>query len=277
MSNDIFFSVMICCYNSEQYLKETIDSIVNQSYTNWEIIAVNDGSSDGTEGIIQNYIDKGIPIIYHYQENAGFANARNKAMSLASGDWIAIIDHDDVCLLDRLEIQSTHIRKNPNAKLFFANTIHFNNKGVEIRNQYDRFDPCELDLSKGKALNHLLIHGCFIDTESVVFNKEAALSIGGFDTEYKYVVDADFFKRMGSKYDMYAGEETIAKWRVHTNQATQKMESILRKESKQMFNKYFYFEGVTTRTRFSMIFYLLKSYIKKLLIKSNLLKNNISG
>ena len=146
--------------------------------------------------LVHNYIDEGISIIYHYQENAGFANARNEAMSLASGDWIAIIDHDDVCLLDRLEIQSTHIHKHPNAKLFFANTIHFNDEGVEIRRQFDRFNPCKLDLRAGKALNNLLIHGCFIDTESVVFNKEAALSIGGFNTEYKYVVDADFFKRI---------------------------------------------------------------------------------
>ena len=69
MNNDIFFSIMVCCYNSEKYLTETIDSIINQSYNNWEIIAINDGSSDNTEKIIQNYIKKGIPIIYHYQKN----------------------------------------------------------------------------------------------------------------------------------------------------------------------------------------------------------------
>ena len=63
MNNDIFFSVMVCCYNSAQYLKETIDSIVNQTYTNWEIVAVNDGSADNTEEIIKTYIDKGVPII----------------------------------------------------------------------------------------------------------------------------------------------------------------------------------------------------------------------
>ena len=163
-----------------------------------------------------------------------------------------------------------HIKKNPNAKLFFANTIHFTDERVEIRRQYDRFNPCKLDLSKGKALNNLLIHGCFIDTEAVVFNKKAALSIGGFDTKYKYILDADFFKRMGSKYDMYAGEETIAKWRIHTDQGTQTMGDIIFKEGKQMFNKYFWFEGVTNRSRIIMIFDIIKLFLKYILRKLNL-------
>ena len=55
MDKDLFFSLVICCYNSEKYLSETIDSIVNQTYTNWEIVAVNDGSIDRTEKIIQSY------------------------------------------------------------------------------------------------------------------------------------------------------------------------------------------------------------------------------
>jgi len=276
MTNDIFFSVTICCYNSGKYLRETIDSVISQTYTNWEIIVVNDGSSDNTEEIILDYIHQGIPITYYKQENEGFASARNKAMELANGDWIAIIDHDDICLLDRLEIQSTHIRENPNAKLFFGNTIHFNDEGVEIRRQFDRINPDGLDWRAGQAMNNFLIHGCFMASSVVVFNKDAALSIGGFNTEYRYVVDADFFKRMGSKYDMYAGKETLAKWRIHENQTTQNIRDIIFKEGKLMFNKYFWFNRVTNRARFSLIIHLLINYLKQLLIKTKLLKNNIS-
>ena len=271
VNNDIYFSVMICCYNSEKYLSETIESVINQTYTNWEIVLINDGSSDDTEEIILNYKRKGIPIIYHKQENMGFAAARNKAVELAKSKWIAIIDHDDICLSNRLAIQSTHIRKHSNAKLFFANAIHFNDEGVEIRRMYDRFNPCKLDLSKGKGLNHLFVHGNFIASSVVVFNKEAALNIGGFNTEYKFVVDADFFKRIGSKYDMYAGKETLVKWRVHTDQATQKMKSIIHKEGNQTFIKYFFFEGVNNKARLSMIFNLFKRYVKQSLIKLKLI------
>jgi glycosyltransferase involved in cell wall biosynthesis len=194
--------------------------------------------------------------------NKGFASARNKAMELAKGDWIAIIDHDDICLLDRLEIQSTHIRENPNAKLFFGNTIHFNDEGVEIRRQFDRINPDGLDWRAGQAMNNFLIHRCFMASSVVVFNKNTALSIGGFNTKYKYVVDADFFKIMGSRYDIYAGEETISKWRVHKNQATHKMKSIIHKEGNQTFIKYFFFERVNNKARLSMILYHVRRYLK---------------
>ncbi len=267
MSNNLFFSVNICCFNSEKYIRETVDSVINQTYTNWEIIVVNDGSCDGTEEIIHSYINQGIPIIYHYQENSGFASARNKAMELSNADWIVLIDHDDICISNRLEIQANHILENANAKLFFGNTIHFNDEGSELRRQFDRFNPCGLDLRAGLAMNNLLSHGCFIDTEGVVFNKEAALSIGGFSMEYKFVIDYDFFIRMGSKFDIFAGEEIVSKWRVHEKQATQNMTNIIPKEDMMLLKKYFWAKNVTSNTRFSMIFIHLKKYIKRFFFK----------
>ena len=98
MSDNFLISIMICCYNSEKYISETIDSIINQTYDNWEIIIINDGSKDNTEKIILNYIQQGFPITYHSQENKGFAAGRNKGIELAQGEWIAIIDHDDVLI-----------------------------------------------------------------------------------------------------------------------------------------------------------------------------------
>jgi len=276
MEENIFFSVLICCYNSEKYISETIDSIVNQTYKNWELVIVNDGSTDSTEEIIFDYINKKVPIKYSLQENKGFAIARNKGLELAAGDWVALIDHDDICFLNRLEIQARHINRNIKAKLFFSNTVHFNEKG-EIRKQYDRINPCELNLSKAYALNNLLIHGCFIDTESVVFNKEAALNIGGFDSRYKYVVDADFFKKFGAKYDMYAGEEVVSKWRVHDKQATQKMVKIIFQESIKMFLKYFTYTSVTNKTKIYMIFNISKLILKTSLIKFKLIDNTLNG
>ncbi|MBL7006843.1 MAG: glycosyltransferase family 2 protein [Spirochaetia bacterium] len=270
MNNDIFFSVMICCYNSEKYLNETLDSVVNQTYKNWEILAINDGSTDNTEKILMSFKNKGIAIRYYKQKNKGFASARNKAMDLAKGEWIAIIDHDDICMPSRLEVQASHIKTNPEAKLFFANTIHFNNENPMIRHQFDRIKPYELDLRAEKVMNNLLRHGCFIDTESVVFNKKAALDIGAFNTSYKYVVDFDFFLRMGSKYDMFASQEIISKWRIHKQQATQTMRYVIHDERKKMFNEYLWFNGVTNKTRFAMLFNLVKNYIKDNLIKWNI-------
>ena len=136
MHENVFFSVMICCYNSQKYLRETIDSVINQTYKKWEIVAINDGSTDKTEEILLEYKSKGVPITYFRQKNNGFAAARNKALELSKGEWIAIIDHDDICLPKRLEIHATHINENPSVKLFFANTVFFDDDGNEIRSRF---------------------------------------------------------------------------------------------------------------------------------------------
>jgi len=262
--DSVFLSVMVCCYNSEKYIRETLESIANQTYRNWEVVAINDGSTDNTEHILLEYKRNGMPITYFRQKNQGFAAARNKAMELAKGQWIAIIDHDDVCLPKRFEIQAAHIRENPTAKLFFANTIHFHDDRIEIRQQFDRLNPCKLNLTAGKAMNNLLAFNCFIDTESVVFNKQAAMSVGGFDVSYKYVVDYDFFLRMGLVVNFFCSEELVSKWRVHNDQLTQTIEPIIFKEMKQIFYKYFCLNGVTNKTRFKMILKALHYILYKI-------------
>ena len=264
MSENIYFSVIICCYNSEKYISETIDSIINQTYDNWEIIAINDGSTDNTEKIIFGYIDQGVPITYHYQKNKGFASARNKAIELAKGDWIAIIDHDDICLPKRLDIQAKQIRENPNAKLFLANTIHFKDEGFEIGRQFDSFNPCKSDLTAIKAMN-MLLKKQFIDSESVIFEKRAALDIGGLNTSYQVSADHDFFLRIGAKYDFFASEETVSKFRVHAEQATQQRAKVHYRESMEISYIYFRHKDVTFFTKIAIINLMLKMNIIKVL------------
>ena len=238
MNNDIFISIMICCYNSEKYLNQTIDSIINQTYSNWEIIVINDGSTDSTEEIIFDYIDKGYPITYSKQHNKGFGSARNKAMELAKGDWIAIIDHDDICLPNRLELQCLDIINNPNAKLFFGNSIHINDKGKFLRYHFDLINPSTYNLEKNKAEKNLLRYGCFIDSETVVFNKNMAKQIGGFNETYKYILDFDFFLRVAKKHLLYCNTNPLSKWRIHSEQATQTMGTVVLNETIDLYIYY---------------------------------------
>ncbi len=234
------------------------------------IVAINDGSTDGTENIILDYRQRGIPITYYKQKNEGFASARNKAIELARGEWIAIIDHDDLCLPDRLAIQATHIKENSNCNLFFGNTIHFRNGDVEVRRHYDQFNPqpVALNLTAGNATKNLIKYGCFIDTESVIFNKEAAQFIGGFDTHFNYVADFDFFLRMGERYDLYAGNEILAKWRVHPGQLTQKIGPVHQEELNQIYRKYLKSNKIHILTRTciggKLFYFNLKQHIKRL-------------
>jgi glycosyltransferase involved in cell wall biosynthesis len=254
---------MVCCYNSEKYISETIDSILNQTYTHWEIIAVNDGSTDGTEKIIKGYIKAGVPIVYYSQANKGLTNARNKAIELSNNDWIAVIDHDDICMPDRLEKQAADIKNNMNCHLFFGNCIHFNDDEKKIREQFDFIYPCDLDLSAGNATSMLLKHGNFIDMETVVFNKNAAINIGGFNKKYKYITDYDFLIKMSNKYNFYCNPEILSKYRIHDDQMTQTMQSDSIKEHLE-----FYYLNIKDNNSPLLIrIRLLIKYIKLLKLK----------
>ncbi|MBO06654.1 MAG: hypothetical protein CMI58_06440, partial [Parcubacteria group bacterium] len=94
---DIYFSIIMCCYNSQDNIIETLNSIKSQTYKKWELIIVNDGSNDKTENIVKEYINlnKKLNISYFYQHNHGLATSRNNAINKTNFDWIAIIDHDD--------------------------------------------------------------------------------------------------------------------------------------------------------------------------------------
>jgi len=218
-----FFSVIICCFNSEEFIKETIDSVINQTFKDWEIVVVDDGSSDETSKIIHDYISKGVDINYFYQENRGFAKARNECIELAKGKWIVIIDHDDICLPKRLEIHHNQILTNPDCGFFFGNTIHFSSDSPELKKHFDNFNLEELELTQVRVSKSLINSGCFIDSESVMFNKEIAKNSVKFNESFKYIADYDFFIRMGFHTNFSFTKEVVSKWRVHKSQATENM------------------------------------------------------
>ena len=263
-SDVIFFSILICCYNSEKYIEETINSIIDQSYGNWEIIIIDDGSIDKTKKIIQKYIKKNINIKYFFQKNSGFASARNLGLINSTYEWIVIIDHDDIALPDRLEIHKSQIENNSNAKLFFGDTIHFKEGNDLIRKNLEIFNLNKINLKKKEIYNSLLLEGCFIDSESVVLNKKTAIEIGGFNNRYKYLADYDFFCRLGLFYEFGMTNKTLSKWRVHEEQASKTMESIYKKEL-LFFYIYNFFRKNSLYIKIILIKRVIKGIIKSLL------------
>ncbi len=103
-------SVIVPIYNSEKYLNKCLDSLVNQTFKDIEIVLVNDGSTDGSEEIIKDYLEKDDRIIYFKQPNGGQASARNLGLSKASGEYISYLDSDDYVDLDMLETIDQHTK-----------------------------------------------------------------------------------------------------------------------------------------------------------------------
>ncbi|MBQ3112832.1 MAG: glycosyltransferase family 2 protein [Phascolarctobacterium sp.] len=142
--NDDLVSVIMPAYNSEKYIGEAIESVLNQSYKNWELIIVNDASSDNTESIIKEYAAKNNKIVLiSLTENKGVANARNIAIQNARGRFVAFLDSDDIWANEKLAKQISYMKENSYC-FTYHNYILFNTaigkefgKVIKVPNRLD--------------------------------------------------------------------------------------------------------------------------------------------
>lgn len=106
MENTPLISVIVPCYNQAQYLDECLQSVLDQTYQNWECIIVNDGSPDNTEEVAKAWTEKDSRFIYLYKENGGLSSARNAGIEMAKGEWIQFLDCDDVITNEKFHLSS---------------------------------------------------------------------------------------------------------------------------------------------------------------------------
>ena len=108
---DGLVSIIMPSWNTERFIAESIQSVINQTYTNWELLIVDDCSTDNTDEIVASFHDERIKY-YHNEKNSGAALTRNKAMREAKGEWIAFLDSDDLWTPEKLEHQINFMKKN---------------------------------------------------------------------------------------------------------------------------------------------------------------------
>lgn len=120
-------SIIVPCYNQAQYLPETLDSVLAQTYPNWECIIVNDGSPDNTEEIAKQYCNKDERFKYLWQRNSGVSVARNNGIALSKGDFLQFIDSDDVLELDKLNQQVGFLIENEHVDIVYSGSRYFYN------------------------------------------------------------------------------------------------------------------------------------------------------
>ena len=271
--NEVWFSVLICCYNSEKYITQTLDSILKQTYKKYEIVIINDGSEDNTENIIKLFINNNLDIEIKYlkiKKNAGLANARNKGIEVSSHRWVALLDHDDIWLTNKLAGQSSEIINNPNCNLFFSDFSYFGKDDYKTRFEnslkYENFKPYEINLSKDYGYNYLLTKGCFIGSSTCVFNKNKK-NLPIFNKRYDFICDYDFFLKYSLYYNMFCSKKNYVKWRVHQNQSTNKMNNILISELKKFYLNNIINSKVNIYIKSILLIKYLKLIIKNFLNK----------
>ena len=122
---DKIVSIVIPVYNQEKYLKQTLDSVLKQTYSTWECILINDGSSDDSVNIINKYASQDNRFIFINSENKGVSNARNLGLQQAKGDYILFLDGDDLIHPEKLQRAISNFQKNEDLSIIFNTTNYF--------------------------------------------------------------------------------------------------------------------------------------------------------
>lgn len=252
-------TVAICTYNGERYLAGTLDSVLAQTYQNMEVVIIDDGSRDGTVAIIKKYAERDSRIRFFIRENAGLPASRNFAFSKALGEWIAIIDQDDLCYPERLAKQVEVANKFPTAGLIFCNTDYIDEEGRNIGSHLPSFALPDSFIPKGMAGNMLLIKGCYVDSEACFIKATLVSSLGPLDESLRYACDYEYFIRAGLACDFAYTRETLAAWRIHPAQESATNHNRF-KEYRSVLMRYFMCAGVYLGTRIIIIFNLARSH-----------------
>lgn len=192
-------------------MKESIESILDQTFTDWEFIIIDDGSTDNTWSILTEYAEKDQRIkLDKNKENIGLTKTLNKGIKLAKGEYIARQDADDVSLPTRFEKQVNFLQKNPETVLLSCNIEVINPEGT-VSNIYE--PHCESELVPW----FLLFHNHLGGHSQVMFRKSPTLDIGGYRDEYRYSQDYELWCRLIKVGEIAILPEVLLQQRFHAN------------------------------------------------------------
>lgn len=190
-------SVIIPTYNYGQYIDKSIDSVLSQTYRDFEIIVVDDGSTDNTKTIIETkYRDK---VKYIYQENSGAPAARNQGLREAKGDFIVFLDADDWFAPENLEYKVNILENNVDVGWVYSDWHYVNEEGTIVDKGSDRFSFCNRKL-EGDISSELFSAGNYITTDSVLIRKACIERVGGFDESLPALQDYDLWLRISLSF-----------------------------------------------------------------------------
>jgi glycosyltransferase involved in cell wall biosynthesis len=200
-------SVILPVYNGEQYLRFAIESVLNQTFQDFELIIIDDGSVDSTSDIVREY---GSRITYVRQNNTGVSGAFNHGLRLAAGRYISWLSHDDVFLPAKLEKQASELGRAGGPAVCYTDVQMIDTRGEVIRElrmpEYDR----------DEVLRHVLTGGTICTASySVMYDRRCIEEVGVYSEYWKYTQDAEMLMRLARRFLLLHVPEVLAQVREH--------------------------------------------------------------
>lgn len=205
MESSPLVSVILPTYNQAKYLQRSIESVLAQTYLNWELVVWDDGSTDNSKEIVNSFSDHRIK--YYFERNHGAPYARNRAIEISQGIYLALLDSDDQWVDDKLSVQVKVMDSNPNIDVLFTDFLSINYStneknlafgeysGVMKLLDVQQFDDSLFIINSG-FLNGLVIDN-FIASDTIILRREVLGRIGGFNESLRNSDDFELWWRMG--------------------------------------------------------------------------------
>ncbi|RAQ42830.1 glycosyltransferase family 2 protein [Limnospira platensis] len=203
-------SVVMASYNAEKFIALAIDSIINQTFTEFELIIVDDGSTDGTLDIIKNYEKQDNRIKVIYSDHGGASQARNLGIAAAKHPWIAIMDADDVAVPHRFQRQIETLEKMPNLVGLGSAVHHINSQG-DILSISPLGPKTEEEFYQMRQDGHVVN----LNHPTALFKKEIVLKVGGYRPDFFPAEDLELMDRMAEYGPILSLPEPLLLYRVH--------------------------------------------------------------
>ena len=226
LMTDVRISVIIPVYNVQKYIKKTLESIQSQTKKVFEIIVVDDGSTDQTLEIVKKY-----PVRIFQQKNQGPSAARNYGASQATGEWLAFLDGDDLWEPQKIEMVLNEIKSHPDVELISSN--------VSRGNEDDGWIPMDFHsrYNKNKPFLNQIFRRNFIATSTVVIKKTKFDEVGGFNPSLRIAEDLDLWIRLASGNVNYRIiNKILTLYRAHSDSTTVDLLKTLRSTKNVLFS-----------------------------------------
>ena len=201
-------SIIIATYNRAGLLRQTVESILKQTFRDFELIVVDDGSTDNTEEVLKLYHDR---LLYIRQENRGPSAARNLGIQHARAAWISIQDSDDICIPDHLETLYSFVQQRPNLAMVFANGAYLDDpKGKTI------IPPHKSKRLANEGVELIdLFSVSIVRLQAALLSREALLAVGGLDETLRISMDLDLAFRVFMRFPIAYLDKIVFFYRRH--------------------------------------------------------------
>tara|TARA_B100000029_G_scaffold301281_1_gene294171 strand:- start:25172 stop:26155 length:984 start_codon:yes stop_codon:yes gene_type:complete len=223
-------SIIIPVYNGSNFLEQAIDSALNQTHTNKEIIVVNDGSNDGgyVEKIALSYNNK---IKYFFKKRGGVSSALNFGIERMKGDYFAWLSHDDIFEKDKIEKQLNFLKRK-NLEACYTKVRIINKQGKVIGKDRSNWYP------RKNAIKEIL-KKTYINGSSILLSKNCLIKTGLFNEKLLYTQDNEMWLRILENYEIGLVDSYLVQYRSHKDQGTMRDGKIITKEAQIMYKEIF--------------------------------------